>query len=105
MASVEIDLERVLVGERELWREGPPYQLFERLRRECPVHWTERITQLPKHEGFWSVTTAEDVHTVSRDWETYSSERGGVSMESAAPLHLRRANFINMDPPKHDRLK
>jgi cholest-4-en-3-one 26-monooxygenase len=105
MASVEIDLERVLVGERELWREGPPYQLFQRLRRECPVHWTERITQLPKQEGFWSVTTAEDVHTVSRDWETYSSERGGVSMESAAPLHLRQASFINMDPPKHDRLK
>jgi cytochrome P450 len=105
MSSVEVDLEDVLVGDRELWREGPPNELFARLRRECAVHWTERITGLPKQEGFWSVTTAEDVHTVSRDWETFSSERGGVSMESAAPLHLRQANFINMDPPKHDRLK
>ena len=105
MASVEIDLENVLVGERELWRDGPPDALFARMRGECPVHWTARVSELPKQEGFWSITTAEDVHTVSRDWRTYSSERGGVSMEGAAPLKLRQANFIGMDPPKHDRLK
>jgi cholest-4-en-3-one 26-monooxygenase len=105
VASVESDLQDVLVGERELWRDGPPDELFARMRGECPVHWTERVSELPKQEGFWSVTTADDVHTVSRDWRTYSSERGGVSMEGAAPLRLRQANFIGMDPPKHDRLK
>jgi cytochrome P450 len=105
MTMAENDLAEVLVGEREIWRDGPPDELFARLRRECPVHWTARISELPKQEGFWSVTTAEDVHTVSRDWQTYSSGRGGVSMESAAPLALRQTNFINMDPPKHDHLK
>ena len=69
------------------------------------MHWTERVSELPKQEGFWSVTTAEDVHAVSRDWRTFSSERGGVSMASASALRLRQANFINMDPPRHDRLK
>lgn len=49
--------------------------------------------------------TAEDVREVGCDWRTYSSELGGVSMASAAPLKLRRANFMSMDPPKHDRLK
>ncbi len=105
MTTAENDLADVLVGERELWQDGPPDELFARLRRECPVHWTARVSELPKQEGFWSVTTAEDVHVVSRDWRTYSSERAGVSMGSAAPLRLRQANFINMDPPRHDRLK
>ena len=79
MASVGSDLERVLVGERELWQEGPPHELFGRLRRECPVHFTERFTEYPDEPGYWSVTTADDIRAVSRDWQTYSSERGGVT--------------------------
>ena len=76
------------------------------MRGECPIHWTERITEFPEEPGFWSVTTADDVHTVSRDWQTYSSERGGVTaVDAVFPLELTRAMFIGMDPPKHDRLK
>jgi cytochrome P450 len=47
------------------------------------------------------------VHAVSRDWETYSSETGGVTALTTAifPLELIQAMFIGMDPPKHDRLK
>jgi len=100
------DLENVLVTEREVWQDGPPHELFRRMRRECPVHWTERISEYPEEPGYWSVTTADDIHTVSRDWQTYSSERGGVTAVSAVfPLELVRAMFIGMDPPKHDRIK
>ncbi len=106
MASISSDLESVLVSEREVWQDGPPNELFEQMRQECPVHWTERITEFPDQAGFWSVTTAEDVHTVSRDWRTYSSELGGVTSTNAAfPLELTRAMFIGMDPPQHDRVK
>jgi cytochrome P450 len=106
MAAVGSDLENVLVGERELWVNGPPHALFERLRSECPVHWTERISEFPEEAGYWSVTTAEDVHAVSRDFRTYSSEAGGVTAANVIfPLELTRAMFIGMDPPKHDRLK
>ena len=100
------DLENVLVTEREVWQDGPPHELFRRMRRECPVHWTERISEYPEEPGYWSVTTADDIHAVSRDWQTYSSERGGVTAVSAVfPLELVRAMFIGMDPPKHDRIK
>ncbi|MCW2971330.1 MAG: cytochrome [Solirubrobacterales bacterium] len=106
MAAVGSDLENVLVGERELWLGGPPHELFKRLRGECPVHFTERITEFPEEAGYWSVTTAEDIHAVSRDFRTYSSELGGVTAVSAVfPIELTRAMFIGMDPPKHDRLK
>ncbi len=106
MASVGSDLESVLVGERELWLNGPPHELFKRLRNECPVHFTERISEYPEEPGYWSVTTADDIHAVSRDWRTYSSEVGGVTAVSRVfPLELTRAMFIGMDPPKHDRVK
>ena len=52
------------------------------------------------------MTTADDVHEVSRDWQTYSSERGGVTLVTEVfPLELAQAMFIGMDPPKHDRIK
>jgi len=107
VSSRPTTLQELLVTERELWPDGPPHELFKQLRTECPVHWTARITEYPEEAGFWSVTTADDVHEVSHDWATYSSERGGVAAltDAIMPLDLQRAMFIGMDPPKHDRLK
>jgi cytochrome P450 len=102
----ETSLDELLVTERELWPDGPPHDVFKRLRGECPVHWTARITEVPQSAGYWSVTTADDVHAVSRDWETYSSELGGITLVTEVfPIELARAMFIGMDPPKHDRIK
>jgi cholest-4-en-3-one 26-monooxygenase len=106
MATVGSDIAKLELAETELWQDGPPYEVFKEMRSGCPVHWTERISQYPEEAGFWSVTTADDVHAVSRDWQTYSSERGGVTVFAEIfPLELARAMFIGMDPPKHDRLK
>jgi cytochrome P450 len=104
---VREDLDALRLGERHLWADGPPHETFRDLRARCPVHWTSGISQYPNEAGFWSVTRAEDVYTVSRDWETFSSERGGVTAltEAIMPLALQQAMFIGMDPPKHDRLK
>src|SRR5687767_3238038 len=102
--SVDVDLEKALVIERERWVDGPPHELFKSLRRECPVHWSERIPDFPDEPGYWSLTTADDIHAVSRDWQTYSSEKRGITAAQVGfPLELLRAMFIGMDPPKHDR--
>jgi cytochrome P450 len=100
-------LEQLRVGDREQFLEGPPHELFRRLRSECPVHWSDGITEYPDEDGFWSVTRADDVHEVSRDWQTFSSELGGFTATKNAGLSLemQQAMFIGMDPPKHDRLK
>jgi cytochrome P450 len=106
MTATGSKLEQEMLLEREHWTDGPPHALFEQLRRECPVHWTSQITEFPEEGGFWSVTRADDIHTVSRDWRTFSSEAGGVTViSSVIPIELLRAMFIGMDPPKHDRLK
>ncbi|HEY7631870.1 MAG TPA: cytochrome P450 [Thermoleophilaceae bacterium] len=94
------------VGDREQWEDGPPHELFKEMRGQCPVHWTTGATEFPGSPGWWDVTTSDDIHTVSRDWSTYSSERDGITAVSAVfPIELVRAMFIGMDPPKHDRLK
>ncbi|HXC45086.1 MAG TPA: cytochrome P450 [Solirubrobacteraceae bacterium] len=106
MSATEAKPEDLLLLDRELWEEGPPHAIFKELRQGCPVHWTSQIEEFPEEGGFWSVTRAEDVHSVSRDWQTYSSEAGGVTIISAIfPIELSRAMFIGMDPPKHDRVK
>jgi cytochrome P450 len=106
VSAEPIPISDVLVGEREHWKDGPPHELFRELRGKCPMHFTREITEYPTEAGFWSVTTADDVHAVSRDWETYSSATGITALTDAIlPLQLTQAMFIGMDPPKHDRLK
>jgi cytochrome P450 len=105
MASVSSDLEDVLLAEKAMWADGPPHEMFKQMRSRCPIHWTERVTEYPEERGFWSVTTAEDIHTVSRDWRTYSSAQGVTAVSEVFPVELVQAMFIGMDPPKHDRLK
>lgn len=100
-------LDEVLVLDEELWADGPPNELFKRMRSECPVHWSAEVPIFPEEAGFWSVTTAEGVKEVSHDWQTYSSELGGITAatDSVIPLQLIQSMFIGMDPPKHDRIK
>jgi cytochrome P450 len=100
------ELEAIELAEREHWEQGPPHAIFKELRGRCPVHRTERISEYPDEDGFWSLTRAEHVRDVSLNWETYSSERGGVTgLTHAVPLELQNSMFIGMDPPKHDRIK
>jgi len=106
-AVADIPLDELRVTEEELWLDGPPHELFAHLRAKCPVHFTDGISEYPEEAGYWSVTKAADVREVSLDWETYSSERGGITAvtDSIIPLELIQAMFIGMDPPKHDRIK
>src|SRR5947208_1566218 len=103
----ETPLDQIVVGERQQWLEGPPYELFKRLRDECPVHWSSHIPEFPSEAGFHSVVRWDDIRAVSMDWETFSSELGGITAltDAVLPLELQRGMFIAQDPPKHDRLK
>ncbi len=107
VSTEDLPIESVEISERPLWLDGPPHDFFKRLRAECPVHRTDGISEYPEEDGYWSVTRADDLRTVSMDWETFSSERGGITAltDSIMPLALQTAMFIAMDPPKHDRLK
>src|SRR5712691_9025949 len=105
MSSDQTPLPQLQVADEEHWVAGPPHEVFKRLRRECPVHWSNGIAQSPEDAGFWSVTKAEDIHAATRDWETYSSASNIIITDHAVPVELVQGMFIGMDPPKHDRIK
>src|SRR3954452_15320956 len=105
-AETTSSLQGVRVADREQWRDGPPHELFKQMRAQCPVHWTDGFADYPEEAGFWSVTRADDIHEVSRDWQTSSSATGVTAITDAImSVDLVRAMFIGMDPPMHDRLK
>ena len=88
------------------WQQGPPHDEFAEMRAQCPVHFVSGMQDFPEEDGFWSLTLAEHIREVSLDFETFSSERGGIlAVDAAMPLELQTAMFIAMDPPRHDRLK
>lgn len=105
-AADATDLAELDLGDPRHWTPEPPYELFGRLRREAPVHWSP-LAQYPDEGGFWSITRAEDMVAVTRDFETFSSERRGIFIldDVGVPLEVQRQQMISMDPPRHDRLK
>jgi cholest-4-en-3-one 26-monooxygenase len=104
--TVEQDLESIDLGNLDLWTDGPPHEIFTRLRNEAPVHWSE-LADYPDEAGFWSLTKAADVRSVSLDWQTFSSHVGSclVLDDIGIPLEVMQQQMISMDPPRHDRLK
>ena len=100
------DLDSVDLADPAVWDDGPPYELFARMQREAPVHFSPQ-RNLPDEGGFWSITRFDDVRAVSRDHRTFSSERRGIFHmdDIGVPLDMQRLQLISMDPPRHDRLK
>jgi cytochrome P450 len=75
-------------------------------KKRMPATENDLDQVLVTERELWLEGPPHDIHTVSRDWRTYSSELGGVTAVSDVfPIELMRAMFIGMDPPKHDRLK
>ena len=94
------DLALVDLTDLELWADGPPYELFARMRAECPIRWNPSADGV----GFWSLTQAELVRQVSEDPQSFSSHRGGIFLrpDALAPLEFARNFPIFKDPPEHD---
>ena len=106
-----IDLANLDVSDLELWREGPPHDVFDMLRREAPLHWSE-LGDFDWETGFWSVVRYEDIAAVGRDHETFSSARSiilidriEIDPDKPDPMDLAAHMMITQDPPRHDRLK
>ena len=101
--SVDVDLGQIDLTDLNLFADGPPYELFRLLRQEAPVHWNE----MEGEPGFWNVTRYEDIKRISRDHETFSTERQGFLIHDAAgmPVEVQRLVMLGMDPPRHTKVR
>ena len=109
-ATADQNLAEIDVSDLDLWRDGPPHEIFRRLRN-ADLHWSE-FRDFPTERGFWSVVRFEDIATVGRDHETFSSDRSILLVDKLAaepgapdPIDLSANMMITQDPPRHDRLK
>src|SRR5499427_4437155 len=98
-----VHLEGVELFDPDAYADGVPHETFARLRREAPVYRHEQPGAAP----FWAVTRYRDIVTVSRDWATYSSERRGALLGEPPEeaLATQRLMMLNMDPPRHTKLR
>ena len=96
-------------GDFELYANGIPYVLFEKMRREAPVHWVDEPARgtFQGGTGYWAVLKHADVQTVSRHPEIFSSAMGGTTLRDLRPkdLDVVRHMMLNMDPPRHSKLR
>lgn len=82
------------------------HEMFEVLRREDPVHWTDE----PDGTGFWSITKLTDLQIINRDAEGFSSEAKGVNIQEVdvsenGAFDMRGQMMLMTDPPKHTRYR
>ncbi|MBS1881396.1 MAG: cytochrome P450 [Actinobacteria bacterium] len=71
------------------------YEVYTQLRNEHPVYYsTEREV--------WCLSRFADVQAFARDWKNVSNEPG-VDLE--AVNFMGPGNFLDCDPPEHDRLR
>lgn len=89
---------------------GVPHEEFTRLRHEAPVSWHEEPALLgwEAGPGFWAVVRHEDVLTVLRDPERFSTYLGGTQIrdpQTDEDLDFLRRGMINQDAPEHTRIR
>jgi len=98
----DLALDDVDLTDLGAWEQGVPYAWLTLLRHEAPLFWQPE----ENGRGFWVFTRYDDIVQMSKDWETYSSETGGTSLEDLAPEEVEaRKSMLDTDPPAHTRLR
>ncbi|MCP2315013.1 cholest-4-en-3-one 26-monooxygenase [Nocardia amikacinitolerans] len=96
-----------------LWQNRSPVEEFALLRRTAPVWWNAQSDDTSggfRDGGYWVVSKLADVKEVSRHPELYSSQRKGAIIRlpgdiTAEQMDLTGALLVNMDPPKHSKIR
>ena len=102
-STTDVDLDEIDILDVKWFTEGPPHELFARMRAEAPVRWNP----LPDGTGCWSVTKHADVSAISRDTATFSSHKAGIFLhpDQVVGLDLTRNLLLYMDPPQHTKYR
>jgi cytochrome P450 len=87
----------------ESFADGHPWEQYAWLRENAPVY---RHAD-PNGPDFWAVTRYEDVKSVSRQPNLFSSYARGVMLAEPDEMGLAAARqmMLTMDPPQHERFR
>jgi len=89
---------------------GIPVNEFAQLRKTAPVWWNEQSESIFDDGGYWVISRHEDVKSISKNSELWSTNRKGAVMRlpdgvTSEQLDLTKALLINHDAPEHTRLR
>lgn len=101
-STTGLTLDDVDLTDLDVWQQRVPHDWLTLLRREAPLHWHPETAG----RGFWVFTRYDDIVAVSKDWETFSSELGGTSLQDLTEEEIEaRKSMLDTDPPAHTRMR
>ena len=80
---------------------GVPHTTFKRMREQAPVQWVQETNG----SGFWAVTGYPELLEVARDYRRFTAELGIRLEEMDAEETDARRSMMELDPPRHTRLR
>jgi cytochrome P450 len=108
----DVALDDIRLGYIEQWMRPDREGIFAKLRAERPVSFHEEPPipedlgiDIPQGPGFWAVTRYADVMQVSRDPDTFHSAPASTIGDMPAEIAEWLGSMINMDAPKHTKLR
>ena len=97
-----VPLDQVDLTDLDAFARNEGWAMFDTLRAEDPVHWTP---EAPPNSGFWAVTNYQDIDTVDRDPEAFTSTRYVNLEEVDDDLMDLRRSMLETDGPRHRALR
>lgn len=97
-----LPLAEIDVSDPAIFHHNRHWAIFERLRRESPVH----LCSQSRHGLYWSVTRYKDIMEVDSNHGAFSSA-GATSLDETRARGVSAdatpvGGFLGMDPPDHD---
>ena len=93
----------VTLADLDLFAHGAPWQVFEDLRRDDPVHWN---VEAEPNAGFWSITRYHDIVDVLRNTDVFSSQLGTANLEELDTRQMEiRRSILETDGTRHRALR
>src|SRR6476646_3818687 len=110
--TTDLSLDDIRLGDIEQWMRPDREGIFAKLRAERPISFHEEPEipadlgiDLPRGPGFWALTRYADVMQVSRDPDTFRSAPTSTLGDMPAEIAEWLGSMINMDAPKHTKLR
>jgi cytochrome P450 len=109
--TTDLSLDEIHLSDLEgIWMRPDREGIFAKLRAEAPVSFHEEpVVELNgetrQGPGYWAVVRYDDVMQVSRDWDAFRSAPSINIPDMPAEIAEWLGSMINMDAPKHTRLR
>jgi cytochrome P450 len=108
--TTKLRVDEIALSDPEVWIGGEREGVFAKLRAEAPISFHEEFEPppemaIPRGPGFWALTRYDDVMHVSRNPEIFRSAPTSTIGDIPAEIAEWLGSMINMDAPKHTKLR